>query len=154
MAIRMKFFRPSAPPRSHLFVGQNDVDFDPPIFVSILGILKAVGTSSDREAKSMSNITQARRALITRILEGDGKASRAQRRAAFDNAGLAEPLNALIDKVTKHAYRVTDDDIGAARASGLSEDQIFEILVCAAIGQASRQHDTALAALEAATKKE
>jgi len=26
--------------------------------------------------------------------------------------------------------------------------------VCAAIGQAARQHDTALAALEAATKKE
>jgi hypothetical protein len=40
------------------------------------------------------------------------------------------------------------------KASGLSEDQIFEIVVCAAIGQAVRQHDTALAALEAATKKE
>src|SRR5262249_25846496 len=74
---------------------------------------------------SMSNITQARKALLTRILEGDGKASRAQRRAPFDNAGLANPLNTLIDKVTKHAYQVTDEDITAARASGLSEDQIF-----------------------------
>jgi hypothetical protein len=36
----------------------------------------------------------------------------------------------------------------------LSEDQIFEIVVCAAVGQAARQHDTALAALEAAMKKE
>ena len=101
----------------------------------------------------MSNITQARKALVTRILEGYGEASRAQRRAAFDNAGLAKPLNTLIDKVTKHAYQVTDEDIAAARASGLSEDQIFEMVVCAAIGQASRQYDQALGALEAATEE-
>jgi hypothetical protein len=102
----------------------------------------------------MSDITKARKALITRILEGDGKASHAQRRAAFDHRGFAEPLNTLMDKVTKQAYRVTNDDIAAAKASGLSEDQIFEIVVCAAIGQAARQYDTALGALEAATKKE
>jgi AhpD family alkylhydroperoxidase len=35
-----------------------------------------------------------------------------------------------------------------ATASGLSEDQIFEIVVCAAVGQATRQYDAALAALE------
>ena len=102
----------------------------------------------------MSDITQARKALVARILDGDGRASQAQRRAAFNNAGLSEPVSTLIDKVTKKAYRVTDEDVAAAKASGLSEDQIFEIVVCAAIGQAARQHDTALAALEAATKKE
>lgn len=102
----------------------------------------------------MSDITKARKALVTRILEGDGTASRAQRRAAFDITELIEPINTLIDKVTTQAYRVTDQDIASARASGLSEDQIFEIVVCAAIGQASRQYDSALAALEAATKKE
>ena len=102
----------------------------------------------------MSDITKARRAMVERILKGDGRASHAQRRAAFDNTGLAEPLGTLIDKLTKHAYKVTDEDIAAARASGLSEDQIFEIVVCAAIGQATRQYDRALAALEAATAKE
>jgi hypothetical protein len=101
----------------------------------------------------MSNITEARKALVTRVLEGDGKASRAERRAAFENAGLAEPLSILIDKVTQHAHRVSDEDIAAAKASGLSEDQIFEMVVCAAIGQASRQYDTALAALKAATER-
>jgi len=95
----------------------------------------------------MSDITQARKALVARILERDGRASRAQRRAAFDKAGLGEPLRTLIDKVAKHAYKVTDEDIAAARASGLSEDQIFELVVCAAVGQATRQYDTALAAL-------
>jgi hypothetical protein len=101
----------------------------------------------------MSDLTQARKALVARILEGDGRTSHAQRRTAFDNRGLAEPLTMLIDKVAKRAYKVTDEDIAAARASGLSEDQIFEIVVCAAIGQATRQYDTALAALEAATER-
>jgi len=102
----------------------------------------------------MSDIRKARKTLIARILEGEGTASHAQRRAAFDNAGLSEPLGALIAKVAKHAYQVTDDDVAAVRASGLSEDQVFEIVVCAAIGQATRQHDTAMAALDAATRRD
>jgi hypothetical protein len=102
----------------------------------------------------MSDIREARRALVRRILEGDGKASPSERRAAFNSSGLAEPVGALIDKVARHAWRVTDEDIAAARASDLSEDQVFEIVVCAAVGQATRQYDTALAALEAATGKE
>jgi alkylhydroperoxidase family enzyme len=57
----------------------------------------------------------------------------------------------LIEKVAFHADRVTDEDVAAARAEGLSEDQIFEIVVCAAIGQATRQHDNALAALAGAS---
>jgi hypothetical protein len=103
----------------------------------------------------MSDIRQARKALARRILEGAGKASSSERRAAFNNSGVApEPLGALVDKVARHAYRVTDEDITAAEVAGLSEDQVFEIVVCAAIGQATRQYDTALAALEAATGKE
>jgi hypothetical protein len=102
----------------------------------------------------MSDIRQARRALVRQILEGDGKASPSERKAAFHNSGLAEPAGTLIDKVARHAYQVTDEDIAAVRASGLSEDQVFEIVVCAAVGQASRQYDTALAALETATGKE
>ena len=102
----------------------------------------------------MSDITQARRALVARILEGDGRASHAERRAAFENAGLNEPLSTLVDRVANQAHRVTDEDIAAARASGLSEDEIFELVVCAAIGQAARQYDAAFAALEAATRGE
>lgn|SRR5262245_22567230 len=99
--------------------------------------------------------SKARKALVTRILEGDGMASHALRRAAFDNARLAEPLRTLIDKVVKHAYKVTDDDVAAVKRLGLSEDQIFEVVVCAAIGEATRQYKKARAALiEAMTDKE
>jgi hypothetical protein len=102
----------------------------------------------------MSDIGEARKALVRRILEGAGEASPSERRAAFQNSGLAEPLGALVDKVARQAYRVTDEDITATKMSGFSEDQVFEIVVCAAIGQATRQYDTALAALEAVTGKE
>lgn len=102
----------------------------------------------------MSDIGQAREALVMGILEGGGKASPPERRAAFNNSGLGEPVGALVNKVARHAYKVTDEDIAAARASGLSEDQIFEIVVCAAVGQATRQYNAGIAALEAATRKE
>jgi hypothetical protein len=102
----------------------------------------------------MSDIRDVRKALATRILEGGGRAPKPLRRAAFDNAGLSEPLLTLVDMVAKRAHAIADDDVAAARASGLSEDQIFEVLVCAAVGQATRQYDAALAALDAATRKE
>jgi len=89
----------------------------------------------------------AHQILVTRILEGDGRASRAERRAAFDDAELAPPLSALIDKVARRPTQVTDDDFTNVKASGLSEDQIFELVICAAVGQATRQYDTALEAL-------
>lgn len=95
----------------------------------------------------MSDITKARKELVARLLEGNGQASHAQRRAAFDNTILTEPLRTLINKIAKHAYKVTDADIAAVKAAGLSEDQIFELVVCAAVGQATRQYETGLAAL-------
>jgi alkylhydroperoxidase/carboxymuconolactone decarboxylase family protein YurZ len=59
----------------------------------------------------------------------------------------------LIEKVANHAYRVTNEDVAAVRAAGLGEDQIFEIVICAAVGQASRQYADALAALASVTDK-
>jgi alkylhydroperoxidase family enzyme len=89
----------------------------------------------------------AQRAVVSNVLEGDGRASRTQRRAAFENSGLAEPLRTLIEKVATRPTQVTDEDIAAVRSSGVSEDQIFELVVCAAVGQATRQYETALKAL-------
>jgi alkylhydroperoxidase/carboxymuconolactone decarboxylase family protein YurZ len=101
----------------------------------------------------MSDITQLHRALVARVVDGDGKAPADLRRAAFDNASLDEPIRTLIEKVAQHAYRVTDEDIAAVRTAGLNEDQIFEIVVCAAIGQASRQYENALTALASAMEE-
>src|SRR6516164_8135392 len=101
----------------------------------------------------MSDIRRKQKALVRRILEGDGKASPYERRAAFNNSGVAEPLVTLVDKVAKHPSRVTDEDITGAKVSGLSEDQVFEMVVCAAVGQATRQYETAFASLNDVTGK-
>jgi hypothetical protein len=101
----------------------------------------------------MSDIEQARQALLRRVLEGEGRASPLQRRSAFNNSGLDEALRELVDKVAGDAGRIEDEDINRARQSGLSEDQIFEIVVCAAIGQATRQYEGAKAALEAVRRR-
>ncbi len=95
----------------------------------------------------------AHRALVARILEGDGRAPRDQRRAAFDNSGLGEPLRTLIDKVAERPTQI-NDDIAAVKTSGLAEDEIFELVVCAAVGQATRQYETALGALAQAASGE
>ena len=102
----------------------------------------------------MTDIGQQRKALIERILDGAGTASQSQRRAAFENGGPAGPVRTLIQKAATQASAVTDRDIAAARESGLAEDQIFEIVVCAAVGQSTRQYDSARAALDSAIGKE
>lgn len=101
----------------------------------------------------MSDITELHSALLGRILGDAATAPLELRRAAFDNAGLDEPIRTLLDKVAYRSYRVTDEDVAAVGAAGLSEDQIFEITVCAAVGQATRQYTGALEALAAATKE-
>jgi hypothetical protein len=98
----------------------------------------------------MSNITDAHRAVVARVQDGEGRASHDLRKRAFDGAGLAEPLRTLIEKVALSATTITDDDVAAVRASGASDDEIFELVVCGAVGQATRQYGRALAALEAA----
>ncbi|MBV9441350.1 MAG: hypothetical protein JO217_01520 [Acidobacteriaceae bacterium] len=44
-------------------------------------------------------------------MAGDGYASAIQPGAAFNNAGLAQPIATLIDEVAKWSDKVTDKDI-------------------------------------------
>jgi hypothetical protein len=102
----------------------------------------------------MSAIEQARQALVHRVLDGDGYTSRNERENAFNNKGLSGASAALVDRVVQGVPMVSEIDIKAARSSGLSEEQIFEIVVCAAIGQGTRQYESAMTALKAALEKE
>jgi hypothetical protein len=98
----------------------------------------------------MTDTRRQREAIVANVLDGKAVAKPQLRRVAFDNGSdIAEPVRQLLDKVTRHAYKVTDQDVEAAKAVGLSEDEIFELCVCAALGQAQRQLDAALTALDA-----
>jgi hypothetical protein len=103
----------------------------------------------------MTDIRHLRRALTSRLLGSGGVAPVTLRQAAFEAylpaLGSSEALSGLVEKVAYHSGEVTDEDFAAVCATGLSEDEIFEVVVCAAAGQANRQYDSALAALARAT---
>lgn len=99
---------------------------------------------------AMDRFRARRDALRRAILEGEAVTAASERQAAHD--GKADgPAAAYLGKVARHAYRITDDDLVAARAAGLDDAAIFELTVAAAVGQATRQIDSALAALAEAT---
>jgi hypothetical protein len=86
----------------------------------------------------------------------------ATRRAAVDGGGTVDAsirrqiaagqpppeLASLVGKIRDRAYTVTDKDLDDLR-SRYSEDQLFEVIVAAAIGAAEHRLTSALAVLEA-----
>ena len=92
-----------------------------------------------------------RERVLERAVHGPGTSASAARRAAFDNHGVDERARRLIDKVAREAWNVTDEDVAEAKAAGVSENEIFELVVCAALGQSTRQLSAALTALATVT---
>jgi len=85
--------------------------------------------------------------LVNRILQGPGRAPADQRARAFANAMLPEPLRLLLDKVATKSAQVTDADFATATEAGFTDDQVFELVICTAVGQSTRQYEAGLAAL-------
>jgi hypothetical protein len=83
--------------------------------------------------------------VVRSVLQGAGESDPAIRRAAAEGSGVPADLQGLIDKIHRHAYRVTDADIVPLQTR-YGDDQMFEIVVSAALG-ASRKR--LLAGLEA-----
>ena len=100
----------------------------------------------------MSEATaRLRLAVVDRALNGPGMSSADARRAAFDNHNVDSRAEALVDTVARHAWQVTDEQVADTLAAGVCDEVLFELVVCAALGQASRQLSVALAALDEAT---
>ena len=87
--------------------------------------------------------------VIKRVLDGAGIAAPSQRHIAFEGKGLPPGLQALIDKVEAHAYKVTDDDLKRLQQK-YSDDDLFEIIVSAALGASERRLLAGLEALDEA----
>jgi hypothetical protein len=100
----------------------------------------------------MADGTKHREAAVRRILDGEGKSSREARRAAFDNENVVHAARELLHKVAHHAYKITDEDVAMLKQT-LSEDEIFELVVCAAVGHAMRQLEAASAMVARVTKE-
>lgn len=89
--------------------------------------------------------------LVERVLKGPGMALQDLRARAFNNADVPEAVRGLIDKVANRPAQITDADFADAAAAGFDDNQLFELVICAAVGQANRQYEAAQAALAEAT---
>jgi alkylhydroperoxidase family enzyme len=56
------------------------------------------------------------------------------REAAQPGRPASPEFAAYLDKVGRHAYKVTDADVQALKDAGYSDDEIFEQTVAAAVG--------------------
>ncbi len=63
----------------------------------------------------------------------------AVRRAAFRGDPVPASLAGLVEKIRRHAYRVTDSDVAEAVAAGWTEAQLFEVAVATAVGEGVRR---------------
>jgi alkylhydroperoxidase family enzyme len=86
------------------------------------------------------------------VLRGPGKTP-ASLRQAVARGEPPEDLRVLVEKIRRHAYRVTDEDVAALRPR-YTEDQIFEIVVAATLGAAEERLRAGLRALEEASGPE
>lgn len=93
--------------------------------------------------------------LVDAVLKGPGKTTSELRLAVEARAGalsggpgtdakVPDELSSWVEKVARHAYRTTDEDIESLKAAGYSEDQLFELTVAAALGASRARLECAL----------
>jgi hypothetical protein len=88
-----------------------------------------------------------RKRLTQAVLDTPGETPASLRRAAMQRAAIPGPLAGYVDKVARHAYKVTDTDVAELQRAGHSDDTLFEITVAAALGAALYRLDKGMAAL-------
>src|SRR5262245_37503376 len=96
--------------------------------------------------------------LLSEFLESPGSMPREARRAIVGRAAqlgggegageVGEKCRGYVEKVAREAHRITDADIADLKASGYTEDQIFEITVGAALGAGRARMERGLLALK------
>ncbi len=69
------------------------------------------------------------------------------RDAARPDRNAPERMNAYLEKVHLHAYKVTDRDVEELKEAGFSEDEIFEHTVSAAVAAGLERLDAGLGTL-------
>lgn len=96
----------------------------------------------------MSQPSQLQGATRRAVVDGPGAVEADVRRQVAAGRPPSE-LAVLVQKIRDHAYKVTDADVDALRAR-YTEDQLFELIVAAAVGAAEDRLKDALAAVEGA----
>ena len=88
--------------------------------------------------------------LKEQLLGPLGKLSVAVRRDVLEGRIVEGVLNAFVVRVRANATSVTQEHIDELKASGLSEDEIFDATLCAAFVAGAERYQAAMNALKEA----
>jgi hypothetical protein len=77
-----------------------------------------------------------RRRVEDAVLSPPGDTAVDLRQAILEGGTLPNSISHFVDKVREHAAQIDDNDVSELKRQGLSDDAIFEIAACAAIGAA------------------
>ena len=108
-----------------------------------MGLRRSVEPHPEPHQRHADSLAAVRRA----VFRSDGASDRATRSAAADDGELPERLSAYLAAVREESYRITEGHIDALKASGESEEEIFEVTVAAALGASLRRLDAGLRAI-------
>lgn len=101
---------------------------------------------SKSRSSSAADLIEAMRAAV---VNGPGTTTPTVRRAAFGGGEVSREASAYVDKVRRHAYKVTHADVEALHSAGWSDDAIFELTVATALGAALSRRNRARKAMGA-----
>jgi len=87
--------------------------------------------------------------VLDSVLRGPGESDPALRVAVAERNNVPDELKDVVEKIHRHAYKVTDEDIGRLQTR-YSDDQLFELVVSAALGASRERLLAGLDALEKA----
>jgi hypothetical protein len=102
--------------------------------------VRASGDPTDRHAAAVEALRRA-------VFESLGSTEPAVRAAAGTGGELPGLVGSYATLVRDQSYRITDTDLARLSAAGLSDDDIFEVTVAAAVGAALRRLDAGIRAV-------
>lgn len=98
-------------------------------------------------AARLDRLGAALRTLTDAVLTHPATTPPQLRQAAYDGVPDDPAVAAYVALVDRQPYRVTDTEVAALREDGLSDDEIFDVTLAAALGAAQRRLDAALGLL-------
>ena len=87
--------------------------------------------------------------VLDSVLRGPGETNPALRMSVAERNNVPDELKELVEKIHRHPYKVTDEDISRLQTR-YSDDQLFELVVSAALGASRERLLAGLDALEMA----
>jgi hypothetical protein len=113
-------------------------------------------TESAKGASMKTNFVEMVEELTATTLDGPGEVAAELRREVAAYTAVLKPGNKQIpaqllpylSKVAMHSYRVTDMDMAQLKAAGFSEDELYELTICAALGAGMARLDRGLELLK------